>query len=69
MQQLTLEINGMSCGHCVAAVKQALAEVPGVEVNNVSIGQAVVSYDPATTKLTTITDALGDIGYEAHETP
>ncbi len=26
-----LKIEGMSCGHCVAAVQRALAAVPGVE--------------------------------------
>ncbi|WP_293181140.1 cation transporter [Oceanithermus sp.] len=26
-----LKIEGMSCGHCVAAVHRALAAVPGVE--------------------------------------
>jgi copper chaperone len=69
MQQLTLEVHGMSCGHCVNAVKQALAEVPGVTIQNVSIGQAVVTYEPDKTKTTDITDALADIGYEAHATP
>lgn len=69
MQQLTLQINGMSCDHCVSAVKQALAEVPGVTVENVAIGQAVVSYEPEKTKTTDITDALADVGYEAYATP
>jgi copper chaperone len=27
----TLKIQGMTCGHCVMAVKEALAAVPGVE--------------------------------------
>ena len=69
MQRVTLQINGMSCGHCVAAVKQALNEVPGVEVENVAIGQAVISYSPDKTKSTDITDALADAGYEAYATP
>ncbi|MBC8086669.1 MAG: heavy-metal-associated domain-containing protein [Phycisphaerae bacterium] len=69
MQQLTLQINGMSCGHCVSAVKQALAEVPGVTIENVTIGQAVVSYEPEKTNTTSITDALADVGYEAYATP
>ena len=69
MQRVTLQINGMSCGHCVAAVKQALNEVPGVEVENVAIGQAVISYSPDKTKSTDITDALADAGYEVYATP
>ncbi|MEP6765746.1 MAG: cation transporter [Gemmatimonadaceae bacterium] len=69
MQRVTLQINGMSCGHCVSAVKQALSKVPGVEVDSVAIGQAVISYEPDQTKSTDITDALADVGYEAYATP
>lgn len=28
---IRLQIEGMSCGHCVSAVREALAEVAGVE--------------------------------------
>lgn len=69
MEKLTIQIDGMSCGHCVSAVKQALAEVPGVTVEDVSIGHAVVSYEPAQTSTADITDALADVGYEASATP
>lgn len=37
---LDLAITGMSCGHCVATVEQALATVPGVERATVSVGRA-----------------------------
>ena len=69
MQTVTFQITGMSCGHCVSAVKQALTEVPGVKIENVAIGQAVVSYEPGTTKTTDITDALAEAGYPAHAAP
>lgn len=69
MQRVTLQINGMSCGHCVSAVKQALSEIPGVEIENVAIGSAVISYDPGKTRSTDITAALANVGYEAYTTP
>jgi copper ion binding protein len=69
MQQLTLQIDGMSCNHCVAAVKQALGELPGVTVENVVVGQAVISFEPDKSTTADITDALADAGYEAHTTP
>lgn len=69
MQTVTLQINGMSCGHCVNAVRQALEAVPGVTVENVAIGSARVSYEPDKTKTTDITEAVTDAGYEAHATP
>ncbi|MFB3132331.1 MAG: cation transporter, partial [Rhodothermales bacterium] len=46
-KQETLQIEGMSCGHCVKAVQGALEAVEGVEVHAVEIGTAQISYDPA----------------------
>jgi copper chaperone CopZ len=40
MQIITITISGMSCGHCLNAVNQALAAVPGVTVKSVQIGRA-----------------------------
>jgi len=41
----TLTISGMSCGHCVAAVRSALEAVDGVAVEDVRVGAARVRYD------------------------
>lgn len=30
MERVVLSLSGMSCGHCVAAVRKALLAVPGV---------------------------------------
>ena len=65
MERLNLEIGGMSCQHCVNAVTKALSEVPGVTVEQVEIGHAVVAYDPARTEEQSILDAVNDEGYEA----
>ena len=43
----TLAIEGMSCTHCVAAVRAALESVPGASVLSVEVGSAKVSLDPA----------------------
>lgn len=40
--ELDLEIDGMSCGHCVASVEEALGGVDGVDVREVEIGRARV---------------------------
>lgn len=63
-EKMTLEIGGMSCGHCVGAVRKALEKVPGVKVDDVQIGRATVEYDPAQVKDTAIRDAVDDAGYE-----
>ena len=40
-----LTIQGMSCGHCVMHVKQALEVIDGLEVEDVQIGRAKVWYN------------------------
>lgn len=50
MKDITLAIGGMSCGHCLSAVNQAINSIPGVEVRSVQIGRAelrVPDTDPA----------------------
>lgn len=64
MQQLTLEIGGMSCGHCVKAVNTALATIDGVTIEQVAIGSATLTFDPARTAAEQIAQAIEDEGYQ-----
>ena len=66
MERLDLAVEGMSCGHCVNAVTGALRQVPGVQVQEVTIGSAKVSYDPARATPEQIIDAVNDEGYTAY---
>lgn len=67
MERTTIEISGMSCGHCVKAVDKAL-QGAGVTVEHVAIGSATVAFDPATTdaqQLTQqLTQAIDDAGFQ-----
>ncbi|MDT7856804.1 cation transporter [Rubrivirga sp. S365] len=45
-----LTIDGMSCDHCVAAVRNALESVPGADVRDVEVSRAVVEAAPDTTR-------------------
>ncbi|MBD0320659.1 MAG: heavy-metal-associated domain-containing protein [Gemmatimonadetes bacterium] len=65
MERVQIEIGGMSCGHCVRAVEQALAGVDGVRVEEVKIGGATVEYDPAVTAPERIEGAIEEEGYQA----
>ena len=65
MNKLELEIEGMSCGHCVAAVSEALSELPGVSVDQVRIGAAEVTYHPEKVSPDQIVLAVEDAGYMA----
>ncbi len=67
MEKVRLEIEGMSCGHCVASVRSALAGVAGVQVADVRIGEATVTLDPAQARIGALIDAVQDAGYEARE--
>jgi copper chaperone len=65
MRHITLNISGMSCGHCLNAVNQALGRLPGVEIESVRIGRADLRYDEALTSTEAITGAIADAGYQA----
>ncbi len=59
-----LKIDGMTCGHCVAAVKKALEMVPGVTAAQVELesGRARVEGEPS---LDALLAAVRDEGYQA----
>lgn len=65
MRDITLRIEGMSCGHCLNAVNQALHQLPGVEIESVQIGRAVLKYDENQTGPDAITGAVDEAGYSA----
>jgi len=67
MKELKLEVAGMSCDHCVKAVRDALASVPGVTVHDVQVGSATVSLDEKASTVGDLVDAVYNAGYEASE--
>jgi copper chaperone len=67
MRQITLRIGGMSCDHCLKAVQGALADLPGVQVDAVTIGSATLQFDPAKTSVDRLVAAIDDVGYEVLE--
>lgn len=64
MEQTTLRIEGMSCGHCVSRVQKAIARLEGVHVDQVEIGSARVTYDPDHVSLQRIREAVEGAGYD-----
>ena len=69
MDRIQMNISGMTCGHCVGAVSRALQSLPAVDVEQVTVGTATVSYDPTRTPLTQIVQAVEDEGYGVTSTP
>lgn len=39
----TFRVDGMTCAHCVASVREEVGELPGVEALEVEIGRLVVA--------------------------
>jgi copper chaperone len=69
MENLTLHIEGMSCGHCLNAVNKALTALDGVKVDSVKIGRAEVRFDAAKTDPARIATAVSEQGYRATPDP
>ena len=57
-----IKIDGMTCNHCVMAVKKELSKV-GLESFDVQIGSANVSYDESKVKTEEIDKAIEEAGY------
>ena len=66
MEQLDLTIEGMTCEHCVRAVRQRLERTPGVEVGAVAVGSANVRIDPKRVTVDDLEEAIADEGYTAY---
>jgi copper chaperone len=64
MSKAELKIEGMSCMHCVMAVKKALMETKGVKDAQVEMGKAVVTYDEGQVKPEALAEAVTKAGYK-----
>ena len=65
MTQKTLNVEGMSCGHCKAAVEGELNRLPGVEYSNADPekGTVEVRYDDSRTTDEDLEGAVEEAGY------
>jgi len=66
MENVTLKVQGMTCGGCVASVTRVLKSVPGVSEVAVTLqpGVAHVTFDPARTQAPALRAAIEDAGYD-----
>ncbi len=66
MENASFNVEGMTCGGCVASVKRVLEALPGVSKANVSLnpGKASVEYDPARVTAEALRDAVASAGYD-----
>ena len=65
MMDRPLEVEGMSCGHCKAAVEEELGKLSGVESSNVDFKKGVVEvrYDEDRVTTEDLQGAIEEAGY------
>ncbi|CAH2462675.1 MULTISPECIES: copper chaperone CopZ [Bacillus] len=66
MEQLTLKVEGMSCGHCVNSIESNVKELNGVEQVKVQLaeGTVEVTIDSSVVTLKDIVVVIEDQGYD-----
>ena len=66
MEQLTLKVEGMSCGHCVNSIESSVKEINGVEQVKVQLaeGTVEVTIDSSAVTLKDIVAVIEDQGYD-----
>lgn len=64
MQNVTLKVEGMSCGHCVNSVEGALKNLGATGKVDLASHSVAVSFDAAKLSLEQIKAAIVDQGYD-----
>jgi copper chaperone len=64
MQNVTLKVEGMSCGHCVSSVEGALAKIGALGKVDLANKSVFIEYEDAKLTLKSLEDAIEDQGYD-----
>ncbi|MDD2378052.1 MAG: copper chaperone CopZ [Bacilli bacterium] len=66
MEKIVLQVEGMSCDHCVKSIKKSVNELPGVAQVEVSLSDktVMVEYDNTKVKVEQIKSVIEEQGYE-----
>ncbi|OXS54934.1 copper resistance protein CopZ [Cohnella sp. CIP 111063] len=64
MKNVTLKVEGMSCGHCVNSIEGALKTIGASGKVDLSGGTVVVAYDESQLTLSAIKEAIEEQGYD-----
>ena len=69
MQQTTLRVEGMSCGHCVNTVEGSVGKLNGVEAVQVNLAEkkVEVTFDENAIRLQDIADVIEEQGYDVEQ--
>ncbi|WP_276352121.1 copper ion binding protein [Cohnella caldifontis] len=64
MQTITLNVRGMSCGHCVNSVEGAVKKQGAAAKVDLASGSVTVEYDESRVSLQAIKEAIEEQGYD-----
>ncbi|MEG0384151.1 MAG: copper chaperone CopZ [Solibacillus sp.] len=66
MQNVTLTVEGMSCGHCVNSIEGSVGALAGINEVKVILDEGLVevSFDETQVSLDQIKETIDDQGYE-----
>ncbi len=66
MQNVTLNVQGMSCGHCVKAVEGSVGQLEGVQQVTVKLADAQVeiTFNESQVSLDKIKETIEEQGYD-----
>ncbi|MBT2728016.1 MULTISPECIES: copper chaperone CopZ [unclassified Bacillus (in: firmicutes)] len=66
MENITLIVKGMSCGHCINSIEGSVGELPGVTAVKVNLDSGTVSveFNPSEVTIDKIKETIDDQGYD-----
>jgi copper chaperone len=64
MSEATIQVDGMSCQHCVMRVKKAVESLPGVTDLAVEVGLVRATFDESRVQKKEIEEAIVKAGYK-----
>jgi copper chaperone len=64
MREITLQIDGMSCQHCVMRVKKAVEGLEGISETSIDTGSARIVFDDSKIQQADIENAILKAGYK-----
>ena len=64
MIETTIQVEGMSCQHCVMRVRKAVEGLAGIAKSDVQVGRVNVTFDESKIKQKDIEEAILKAGYK-----
>ncbi|AXI00299.1 heavy-metal-associated domain-containing protein [Sporosarcina sp. PTS2304] len=66
MKEMTINVQGMTCNHCVQAVEGALTELTGVEraLVDLAANNVAVQFDESAVTVSQLQEAIEDQGFD-----